>query len=785
MRPLRSTQLRLALSFSIILSCSMAALAANEESMFLDLNLNHTPRGEFVFYRRPDGDFLISVSDLSALGLHPVIGSTPVNIEGESNGYMSLRDLGAHSLEMDVAHMTLDAELPAQLFEASAIDLAASTTSDALSSVQNSGFLNYRLAQTAYGSETVHRTLATELGLRFGAALFLNQNLLREDGSSSRYITQLVIDRPENQQRWTLGDFTASSSELGSALPMGGLNLSKLYSLTPELVRQPVAGFSGVTESPSTVEVRVNGVPVAQSQVGAGPFALQNLRQYGGASDVQVVVRDALGREQLYNFPFYFSDQSLREGLQEYSYSLGKIRVNPGLPNDDYGTTAFSAFHRFGYSDALTLGARVEATENLSNAGLEAVWRNDQWGVFAASASASDYQGFASQASMLAYTYVQPSFGVRAVARYYDENYAPLETLLTHFNRQGEYGLSLSWYPAAGHSVNFNHTLTQTFDQGSTRTSSINYQQSISASNLWFATLQHTDTQTPPASVWSLFAGWIFRFGGKDSASAYATSDDTGHQNTTTQLQHDVPFGEGLGYRVGWTGTQPDNADRLNGFAQWNLPALSVSVDAYTVFAQGRQVDYHEFAAAGSIVFAGPAWGLARPINDSFAIVQLGAPVRGVHILANSQDVGVSNRNGQVVSPYLGSFYESRLSLEDRDVPLDYVMGREFYTVKPAYRSGVHVDFGLRRIRALDGVLRWHTKAETPTADHQHVNLTQDGKIVQAFQVGSKGHFYLENIKPGSYLGSIRSDEHSCSFSLQVPDQQETVYTLPGDLICE
>lgn len=773
------------LAIPSLLSFGMAAFASNEQAMILDLNLNHASQGEFAFFRRPDGDFLIEQSELSAWGLKPNLALSPEPIEGEGGSFVSLRSLGATSLAMDIQNMVLNVELPAHLFSTSAINLTASKTNNALASSEKSGFLNYRLADTSYGADTSSTALATELGLHFENSLFLNQNLFRNNAGNTRYTTQWIFDRPESQQRLVLGDFTAVSSELGSAVPMGGVNFSKVYSLAPDLVQQPLAAYSGVAESPSVVEVRVNGVPVSHSEIGAGPFELQNLRQYGGASNVQVLVRDALGREQLYSFPFYFSDQSLREGLQDYSYSLGKIRVNPGLANDGYDTTAFSAFHRFGYSDALTLGARAEAAENLSNAGLEAVWRDNQWGVLAGSASVSNHNGIGSQAAMFAYTYSQPTFGVRAVARKYDANYAPLETLHTPFNRLGDYGASFSWYPANSHSLSFDYRLTQTSDTESTRTSSINYTHSISNSNIVFATLQHTDAKSQPESVWSLFVGWVYRFGDKYTASSHINADDHGQQSTVTQFQSDMPSGEGIGYRLGWTGTQPNNTDRLNGFAQWNLPALSASVDANLLSVQGRQVDYREVALAGSIAFAGSAWGFARPINDSFAIVQLGAPVAGVHVTANSQDIGVSDANGQVISPYLGSFYESRVSIQDDSIPLDYVMGKDFYTVKPAYRSGVQVDFGLRRVRALEGVLRWRKDTQTPTADNMRVTLNRTGQTTRTFQVGKAGHFYIDNLVAGDYQGSITTAERSCRFEMHVPDLQETVITLPGDLLCE
>jgi outer membrane usher protein len=768
-----------------LLQVSRLAVAADEVGMFLDLKVNQADRGEFAAYRSADGDFFIRLADFQQLGLKRDITLPRVRIAGEAGSFVSLRELGALSLLLDSAKMTLAVELPPEVFEKTTIDQATRDTRYTLASDQTSGFINYRLADTTYGTNTPTHSLSTELGLRYGGILLLNQSQNRDDGTSSRYLTQLVYDRPELQQRFIAGDYTATSSGLGSVLSMGGLNFSKLYTLTPDFIRQPMAGFTGVATSASQVEVRVDGVPVAYSQVGAGPFELQNLLRYGGANSVQVVVRDALGREQTYGFPFYYSEQSLREGLQEYSYSLGKIRSHLGQADDNYGPTAFSAFHRYGYSDTLTLGARAEAAQDLNNVGLEATWRNDYLGALAAAVSTSNFQGGLGDATMFTYNYRRPTFAFSTIARHYSSNYAPLETLVNGFHLNAEYGASLSWYPVPGHSFNFSHTRTETRTQGDNQITSLSYTHSLNSGNFLYGTLQRTDSDSAGLADTSLFIGWIYRFGGKYTASANATKDQNGQQTLFTQLARDIPRGEGLGYRVGWTGTQPKDIDRFSGYAQWNLPAASLSVDANTLPVQGSSADYRELAVAGSVAFAGNAWGFSRQISDSFAIVQMGAPVPGVSVLSNSQEIGVSSASGQVISPFVTSFYDSQISINEQDIPMQYAMQKNIYKVRPAYRGGIEVNFGLRRVQGLDGVLRMRVGANTPTADNRLVTLTQGGQLEQEFQVGREGHFYIENIAAGEYHGEIKTDDHACNFVLKVPATQEVVLTLPGDLVCE
>src|SRR6185436_1391925 len=184
-------------------------------------------------------------------------------------------------------------------------------------------------------------------------AMLRNESALIRSGGSTRvarYATQLVYDRREEQQRLTVGDHTATSGELGSTLAVGGIGFSKLYQMTPYFIRQPLAGFAGSVSTPSQVEVRLGGVPVFREQVEPGPFEVKNLQNF----------RDALGREQVIGYPYYFADQALRAGLHEYSYSLGALHEEIGTSNAHYGAGVMTALHRYGVSDRVTLGLRGE-----------------------------------------------------------------------------------------------------------------------------------------------------------------------------------------------------------------------------------------------------------------------------------------------------------------------------------------------------------------------------------------------------------------------------------------
>ena len=70
----------------------------------------------------------------------------------------------------------------------------------------------------------------------------------------------------------------------------------------------------------------MNNQLVTSNQLPPGPFVIDRLPTVSGSGDVSVVVRDALGREQVMTQSFYTSATLLAAGLSQYSVNLGKIR---------------------------------------------------------------------------------------------------------------------------------------------------------------------------------------------------------------------------------------------------------------------------------------------------------------------------------------------------------------------------------------------------------------------------------------------------------------------------
>jgi hypothetical protein len=123
-------------------------------------------------------------------------------------------------------------------------------------------------------------------------------------------------------QRTTLlvGDTVSTPGWWGRAVRFGGVQYGTNFGLQPGFVTYPLMAVSGLASVPSTADILINNVRVAEQNVPAGPFTISNLptdrrRQLGR------VVRDP--RKRVITQPFV-AQQLL--GQASPSSRLGRAR---------------------------------------------------------------------------------------------------------------------------------------------------------------------------------------------------------------------------------------------------------------------------------------------------------------------------------------------------------------------------------------------------------------------------------------------------------------------------
>src|SRR5258706_4436793 len=215
-------------------------IAGAYDPLIVEVTVNGQKRGEFTLFRAADGDYYARVADLPALGLaDSTAPRRAVQVQGEA--CISLKSLAPQRLAFDERPLALEVVCPAQALKGRRYDLTPPRPGIAQGKPDSGSFLNYRLsANDAGGGEPPRYGLAHELAARFDGVLLRNEAAFLRSGETThgiRYNTQLVFDRPAEQQRFIAGDQTAASGELGSTLAVGGIGGAKPYTLTPNFRR--------------------------------------------------------------------------------------------------------------------------------------------------------------------------------------------------------------------------------------------------------------------------------------------------------------------------------------------------------------------------------------------------------------------------------------------------------------------------------------------------------------------------------------------------------------------
>lgn len=760
---------------------------AGGQILIVEIHLNGVRKGEFTVMEAPGADFLVDESDLKDMGVQPPYGA-PVVLEGETR--FSLRALQASELRFDEAKLALFVTLPPERLPKKTLDLQPGREQRVLEPRDNSAFFNYR---TLYSGDSAggpnNLTLSTELGARVGDFLLRSESAhargagLRQD---IRYGTSLTHDDRRTLQRWTLGDFSAASGDLGGFLNLGGISFSKSYQIDPYLIRQPMASFVGNITSPAQAEIYLDGVRVRTETLQPGQFALRNLNYYGGQREVSVVIRDRFGREQTLVYPFYFTDTNLREGLHDYSYNLGFQRKNLGIASNAYGPLALSAFHRYGISDSLTLGGRGEAEPGRFNLGATAALRLDNIGVVSGNLSAGRNPAGSGWAGVARYTYQSRHFNAQAELRRTSPHYETVGQAATANRPKTELSAGASYGTPLIGSLNVDWRQLRQYQGDDQRSVSLGYSRTLFGALSVLTSVSRVTGALGAAASTNFFLALTYS-PKRNVTTNFFHSQRDGSTRDVVQFGSNAPVGEGFGYRM--VGERSSNDGLGDGYRfapslQYNGPHGVYTADLVANRSPGgASQQAYQLGIGGGIAYVGGALAFSRPVTDSFGIVKVGE-MQGVRVYHSAQEIGRTDSTGRVFLPNLGSYVANRVAIDDRDIPINYVIADKELSISPPLRSGSVIRFDVMRIQAITGRLAVRIAGQAQAVEYVDLFVMIDGKETVT-PTGRGGEFYIENLKPGRHAVRFTLGEQRCAFELTVPPSQEMLIDLGEQHVCQ
>jgi outer membrane usher protein FimD/PapC len=745
----------------------------------LRIVLNQEEKGEYFVNVTDDGDFLVRIEDLRKMGLSEIRGKV-LAFQGEE--FVSLKSMEGVKTLFDEKKLVLELTADPQLFEKTVFTLRYPRQAKVYYPKDMAAFLNYNLAYYARDSFTYDSTVLTnQLGFRVGDFLFLSDSSYSqrkgEGGEFVRLNSNITYDRREDLMRIVVGDFFGSSGELGSTLNMGGISFSKSYNINPYFIKYPEIGFSGLASLPSEVEVYRDGVLIRKERVAPGAFDLKSIPTYVGAGSAEVVLKDPFGREQRIQLPYYFTDTLLKKGLHEYSYNLGFPREDFGVVSNRYDDLAFLGFHRYGISDSLTAGMEAEASTRVFNLGLSSTFSVPwQLGVINGSVAWSDSKGKGDGiGGSVSYLYQGQNLSFNLLLRGFTRDYSNISIETVEDRTKYEASVGAGYFSSTLGSFSLGFDATKKYTGLDSKSLLASYSRKITDRSNVIASFKR-DIENR-ASEFNISINYYFNYGITASSSYRRTDGNSAEQ---IQVTKNLPLGEGLGGRAAYEVNQVESRN----FNNYDLQLLyNAKYGQYGAeFVSTDRAETYSFSAAGGLTFVKDSLNFSRPVQDSFALAKVG-DLKGVRVSLNNQEIGRTGNSGKVLIPNLGSYYENQISINDRDIPMEYTLSEVMKYVSPPFRSGSYIEFGATKVQGFTGILKVKVGQETKPLEYLEFRLMVEGKELLS-PTGKGGEIYLENIKPGKYRGELRYLDKDYSFDIIIPKSEEIVVDV-GEIICE
>jgi outer membrane usher protein len=735
---------------------------APASSGFVAVSINGVDQDVAVVARTSGGAILVPAASLQQwrlrLPAHP-----PIMVDGEP--YYALSELAGVDGVEDKEAQRLELDVAPEAFEATRLSVAANGRHRPQAS-SFGAYLNYDLlAERSDGKARVGGAFEANIFSRLGV---LSTNVVAQSGGDSssfrRIESSWTIDDPEKMTTWRVGDNVTSGGTGGAPLRFGGVRYGRNFAVQPGFITFPSPTIDGRAATPSVVDVYVNNVLSNQREVGAGPFALQDLPVVTGSGEVRLVVRDPLGRETLTTQSFYATPLLLRPGLHDFSYEIGFLRHNFASPGDGYGELIVSGTHRYGFSPVVTGELHVEAGRHKQVIGASAAILPSRLGLFSLSAAASRSRKGNGTLIGISFERQAGGFSLGAGGELTSRNYTNLGFA------DGEAAPAATarafiGLPTAFGSLSANYLLRSERDGPDLQV--IGGSASIGLGEIGNLHFSAQRVIAPQRTV--RFGLFLTRSLGPMRHAAASVEFGSGRRASRVAVQQSLPVGEGFGYRVA---ASEGDSRRLEGWSAYQGPRGLYEAEV----AHSKDSTGIRLGTSGSVGWMTGNVFTARRLTEAFAQVRVDG-VEGVRVYANNQLVGKTGKAGRLLIPRLLSYEANQISIEPADVPFEYDVPEFERTVRPFLRSGVVVNFSAARING--GLIKVVTKAGTPLAEGSLVTNLDTGA---QFSIVAGGEAYVTGLLTSNRMRASNG-KSICEFTLSYTESADTQRL--GTFVCE
>lgn len=630
-----------------------------------------------------------------------------------------------------------------------------------------------RTPSTAKGFGPVTGQL--EFGGRIGGYRgvgFLSRHSFTTSSQAPGFIREesfLVYDDVRRLLRVTAGDLIPQATSFQTSPLMAGVSVERFFGLQPERLFRPVGNSSFQLDRPSTVEVRINGIPQRELFLQPGRYNLRDLPLAQGSNLVDLVIRDETGRETIISDRNFFDYALLAPGITEFSAAVGvKSRFGNRAPNysDD---PVFTGFARRGFSETVTAGLDVQADRFGANGGASVLWASPI-GVFRLQAAGSQRRRFgAGGAAELAYS-ITGGLGSNRLSRFNLD-------LRAEFRSSNFSTINDEPPPLIGPRV-INQPTSALFNASA---------QAFLGRTTLNASASYSIGRGGRANTTTAFAGINYQLSPRWTAGAFGRYVDDGQRKDTGLIfqltwrpspSTDVRARYDTGEREAQLAFRKSSARTVNsvnyGADIRRNDRDDVAIGSADAFYVGNRFEAgivhraetsanldgvrdHRTRAtlATSLVFADGAFGIGRPVRESFAVVKRHPTLAGKRVRIDETERGYfasSGTFGPAVHVDLNTYSSRSLYYSVDDLPPGYDLGDGQFILRPPFNGGYKLTVGSgASFTAIGQVRQSGSGAPLPFVGGQFVPLGNgEAKPIPAF-TNRNGRLVATGLKAGKY----------------------------------
>ena len=742
------------------------------QPLWLEVSINGQSGSKLLEVQMAGGSEQISValSNWQAFGLV----ATPAELDSKDRVQLSL--LSDVKAEYDAANQRLKLTVPASRFKENVVNATgrAGHLPDAtpLNATVNYDFFLQHARPEVGDSSTgfagrIEGRLAGDWG-NLEQSVIARASLSAMGGGNSVYRLDTSYRHydPIDMTNWQLGDAVSAGLTTRPAVRFAGIQWRRNFSLRPDLITFPMPSISGSSAVPSSVDVYVNQVRRSQADVPPGPFTLNQLPVLTGPNQVQVVVRDALGREQLTTMDLFTSPQMLQPGLLDFAVQAGFRRRNYASDYDHYDDDPLTiAAARYGLSNDFTIEGQGEYARGLGllSGGLAGlIGTSGSYGIDIAGSQHRD--GFGAEVNgrfnyyFTRQSILNGSFS-ESTQRFRDIASADSGFGMVSSRQQ------LSFNQGLGRgTVGLNWTRQRSRDDS--RFSSIMLTGGANIASRGYLSLSGWQSIEGNEN-WGVNVGLSWSLGDRENVNAYYTTNDRGSTGVVS-AQSSLSLEPGWGWRV-------NAAEGQQSYQRAELLNRNRISDVNALFENNAAGQFGRFGATGALAWMPGSLQAGRRITDSYALVDIGYP--NVAVFQENRPVGRTDDDGYLMVNNLRAYQQNKLRIDPLDLPLDVSLSDPERLVVPARESGVRVNFDLERNR--EGLLALKNQNGQWLPLGSRLVLPSGEQRV----IGHDGQVLVSADLAGQTL-EILSEAYRCALSLPKTIQPDQQHTLTLETIC-